>query len=71
MDFSFELLELLLSGAYEYLLKKTSGQDIDVSRLFIYYNARVRDEGSDENLEDEGCTITSAIESLEEFGTCL
>ena len=71
MDFSFELLELLFSGAYEYLLKKTSGQDIDVSRLFIYYNARVRDEGSDENLEDEGCTITSAIESLEEFGTCL
>jgi hypothetical protein len=53
-------------------LKKTSGQDIDVSRLFIYYNARVKDEdGSEENISDSGCTITSAIESLEESGTCL
>ena len=58
-------------GAYEYLLKRTTGQNIDVSRLFIYYNARAKDEGSDENLEDSGCTVTSAIESLEESGTCL
>ncbi|CAF3398712.1 unnamed protein product [Rotaria socialis] len=59
------------AGAYEYLLKKTSGSDIDVSRLFIYYNARVKDEESDENINDSGCTVTSAIEALEEFGTCL
>ncbi len=52
-------------------MKRTTGQNIDVSRLFIYYNARVKDEGSDENLEDSGCTVTSAIESLEESGTCL
>jgi hypothetical protein len=52
-------------------LKKNSGSDIDVSRLFIYYNARVKDEGSDENITDSGCTATSAIEALEESGTCL
>ncbi|UJR09185.1 hypothetical protein I4U23_013433 [Adineta vaga] len=58
------------AGAYEYLLKKTSGSHIDVSRLFIYYNARVKDEESDD-IDDSGCTITGAIESLEESGTCL
>ncbi len=58
-------------GAYEYLLKRTSGYDIDVSRLFIYYNARAKDEEESGNdIEDSGCTITSAIESLEESGTC-
>ena len=41
-----------------------------MSRLFIYYNARVKDEESDD-IDDSGCTITSAIESLEESGTCL
>ena len=51
-------------------MKCATGQNIDVSRLFIYYNARVKDEGSDEDLEDDGCTITSAIESLQEAGTC-
>ncbi len=61
----------MIIGAYEYLLKRTTGQNIDVSRLFIYYNARVKEDGSDENLEDSGCTVTSAIESLEESGTCL
>jgi C1A family cysteine protease len=51
-------------------LKRNSGCDIDVSRLFIYYNARAKDEESGEKIEDSGCTITSAIESLEESGTC-
>lgn len=58
-------------GAYEYLLRKTSGRDIDVSRLFIYYNARMKDKEEDEKLSDSGCTVTSAIEALEELGTCL
>jgi len=40
--------------------------------LFVYYNARAKDEEeSGGNIEDSGCTITSAIESLEESGTCL
>ncbi|CAF4012283.1 unnamed protein product [Adineta steineri] len=58
------------AGAYEYLLKKSTGYHTDVSRLFIYYNARIKDEESDD-IDDSGCTVASAIESLEESGTCL
>ncbi|CAF0943667.1 unnamed protein product [Adineta steineri] len=59
-----------LAGAYEYLTKKANGRNTDVSRLFIYYNARVKDESSGK-VTDSGCTMTSAIEALEEYGTCL
>ncbi|CAF1283762.1 unnamed protein product [Rotaria sordida] len=31
-----------LAGAYEYLTKKSNGMNMDVSRLFIYYNARIK-----------------------------
>ena len=57
-------------GAYEYLTKKANGKITDVSRLFIYYNGRVKD-GNSHDVSDIGCTMTSAIEALEEFGTCL
>ncbi|UJR12702.1 hypothetical protein I4U23_016876 [Adineta vaga] len=59
-----------LAGAYEYLTKKESGNDIDVSRLFIYYNGRVK-EHNDCAVTDSGCTMTCAIEALEESGVCL
>ncbi|UJR16844.1 hypothetical protein I4U23_003743 [Adineta vaga] len=59
-----------LAGAYEYLTKKSDRGNTDVSRLFIYYNGRARD-GRSKTLTDSGCTMTSAIEALEEFGTCL
>ncbi|NES85098.1 MAG: C1 family peptidase [Moorea sp. SIO2B7] len=56
-----------LVGAYEYLAKRELGESGDVSRLFVYYNARVLDglEG-----KDQGCTITNAIQILEEYGAC-
>ncbi|CAF3375737.1 unnamed protein product [Rotaria sp. Silwood1] len=59
-----------LAGAYEYLTKKHNGRNTDVSRLFIYYNARAKNKkfGS---VTDSGCSMESAIEALEEFGTCL
>ena len=41
-----------------------------MSRLFIYYNARVRG-GHSGTVADTGCSMTDAIESLEELGTCL
>ena len=63
--------QYFLLGAYEYLLRKSSGRHIDVSRLFIYFNARMKKVESEEDLEDNGCNITNAIESLEESGTCL
>lgn len=57
-----------VAGAYEYLVKRHLGEDAyDVSRLFIYYNARAASgcEG-----EDAGSVIGDAIEGLREHGAC-
>ncbi|CAF0856504.1 unnamed protein product [Adineta steineri] len=59
-----------LAGAYEYLAKKGNGYGIDVSRLFIYYNARASKNQSGE-LTDSGCSMTDGIETLQEYGVCL
>jgi hypothetical protein len=57
-----------VAGAYEYLVKRHCGEDAyDVSRLFIYYNARAREDATD---EDGGAIIADAIESLRESGAC-
>ncbi len=57
------------AGAYEYLLKRYQGKTQDVSRLYIYYNARYIDDS--ENIEDEGATLHSVIEGLKEYGACV
>ncbi len=60
-----------VAGAYEYLAKRHLGEDsFDVSRLFIYYNARKRRIGEDEEVEDNGSSIFDSIKSLEEYGAC-
>ena len=56
-----------VAGAYEYLVKKNQGIDYDVSRLFIYYNAR-RARGEQDR--DEGSVISTAIKMLEKKGAC-
>lgn len=56
-----------VAGAYEYLAKRHNDTEYDVSRLFIYYNARVLGEME---TEDEGAYIADAIESLKEYGAC-
>ena len=55
-----------IAGAYEYLGMRILGTSGDVSRLFIYYNARLIDgiEG------DEGSSIATSIQVLQEMGTC-
>lgn len=50
-------------------MKRTNGSDLDVSRLFIYYNARA-DEADGGRLTDSGCSMTSAIQALEKYGVC-
>lgn len=55
------------AGAYEYLAKRNLGEAGDVSRLFIYFNARV--ECGDED-EDNGTTMQAAIEALKKHGAC-
>jgi hypothetical protein len=57
-----------VAGAYEYLVKRHQGDDAyDVSRLFIYYNAR--QVGGSEH-EDQGAVIGDAIQSLSDHGAC-
>ncbi len=60
------------AGAYEYLMKQHLGDDsYDVSRMFIYYNARaalIEAEGGE--LEDQGTTILSCMSALEQNGAC-
>lgn len=63
------------AGAYEYLLKRHRPEDADdVSRLFLYYNARALESNeediADADVEDEGTYIQKCIQSLERFGVC-
>jgi C1A family cysteine protease len=56
------------AGAYEYLAKKhLKKRAFEVSRLFVYYNARLR-KSSD--IKDKGSYIQYAIESLHKLGAC-
>lgn len=56
------------ASAFEYLLKRLRGHAApDVSRLFIYYNARAT---PDAVVEDRGTTLRRVIESLKERGAC-
>lgn len=55
------------AGAYEYLAKRNLGDAGDVSRLFIYYNARYEDDDVD---NDDGTSMQSAIEGLKKYGAC-
>jgi len=56
-----------VAGTYDYWVKRLKGTDLEVSRLFVYYNARWRDNCQD---KDEGATIQFAVDSLGEFGAC-
>ena len=56
-----------MAGAYEYLAKRELQDTTDVSRLFVYYNARYIDGSQD---EDAGSYMTNAIKGLQEYGAC-
>ncbi len=55
------------AGAFEYLLKLHTGQDLDVSRMFIYFNARKLESDA---IADEGSAIADSVEGLKKFGVC-
>jgi hypothetical protein len=54
-------------GAYEYLAKRSLGSAGDISRLFVYYNARAQ---AGCQSEDGGTEMSCAIDSLIEYGAC-
>lgn len=55
------------AGAFEYLAKRELGDSEDVSRMFIYYNARAELGYED---EDVGTMMHAAIEALKKYGAC-
>ena len=56
------------AGAYEYLLRRNQGvDDYDISRLFLYYNARVMENCAD---RDSGAIIGDVFKSLNQQGVC-
>jgi len=56
-----------VAGAYEYLIKKHTEKEHDISRMFVYYNARYLGEIEG----DKGSFIADAIEGLRQYGACL
>ena len=57
-------------GAVEYFIKLDCNQEIDMSRLFLYYNARLRNPQYQYYMEDKGCYIGDAMNSLQIQGVC-
>jgi len=58
-------------GGYEYIMNRV-GYEIDFSRLFIYYNARLLglQYFGGEKIVDQGSSITLALMILQEKGVC-
>lgn len=55
-------------GAYELLLNKLfPDKFIDLSRLFVYFNARLLDGFTD---EDNGAFVRDAVKAVHKFGVC-
>jgi len=61
-------------GAYEYLIKRSGGDAEDISRLFVYYVGRKRDqvlwEEGNTKPKDTGMTIGGAISAMQLKGSC-
>lgn len=55
-------------AAMEYLDKKNDGRWLDLSRLFVYWNARV--VAGDDPRVDEGAYIRAAVKGVARYGTC-
>ncbi|CAF3748853.1 unnamed protein product, partial [Rotaria sp. Silwood1] len=58
----------VLYGMFVFIYRNET--NVDVSRLFIYYNGRVKDYPNTAPTTT-GTTITGSIEVLKEFGVCL
>jgi C1A family cysteine protease len=56
-----------MAGAYEYLENRLYGQATDVSRLFIYYNARALDDSTQ---ADEGTYLSNCVKVVRKYGAC-
>ncbi|CAF3480295.1 unnamed protein product [Rotaria sp. Silwood1] len=58
-----------VAGVLEYLIKRKYNIDMDVSRLFIYYNAR-RIDYQHSSFGDSGATLTGGVRAVRKYGVC-
>lgn len=57
-----------VSNAYELMIKKLYPQSfVELSELFIYYNARTFDDTTE---SDSGATLRNALKGLQRWGVC-
>ncbi len=56
-----------IAGAYEYLEKRTTGREGEVSRLFVYFQER-KLEGNEN--KDSGATLRNGMKVLQKLGAC-
>lgn len=68
LNILIDLMKIL--GALEYLLNREKNLPVDMSRLFVYYNARLRNPYLGGWMRDVGCHITDGIKSVQNEGTC-
>ncbi len=57
-----------LAGALEYLVRRETGEHVDVSRLFIYFNQRLWDDAV---REDIGAAVSHGVRVLAQVGAPL
>ncbi|UJR25846.1 hypothetical protein I4U23_007196 [Adineta vaga] len=57
------------AGAIEYIIKRRAGHNVNVSRLFIYYNGRMIQQRSFE-VTDGGASKRTIALGLRKFGVC-
>jgi hypothetical protein len=60
-----------ITSALEYISHRATGKFFQMSRMFLYYNARLYDSSNKEIQGDEGCSILNALRSAQETGVCL
>ena len=70
MIFFFFSAANAFAGVCEYILKRRTGRNIDVSRLFIYYNGRMIQKRSFV-VKDDGASKRCIALGLRKFGVCL
>lgn len=57
-------------GAIEFLIKRDSGKEIDISRLYLYYNARLIESDDEQSIDDVGVSIDGGVAALKKYGSC-
>ena len=60
-----------ITSALEYISHRATGKFFQMSRLFLYYNARAYNMQEGDLLKDSGCSILNALHCAQNIGVCL